>query len=288
MTNHVWTGGFFYVAIILASGFVLCYWEPFRSYLRRQPAPVPYFTFLAVGVTWFALASHYIGIDANQGVGQYDTQLHIFIYALVVGFVLFFLGGITWEFLRFIRDLLRPLARYILRPLVQLTWEPIWERIRKWTIIKEWIKRRESRKGKGWEFENMVNEAVSKENMVMLTLGNQKVYVGTPSRMTRDESGQDRWIRILPWQSGYRDKKTSELNLTLKYQSEKLDDEKKWSQLTMCIPIREVISVQPFNQDIYDRHLKERRTIKEKGDSDKPKTTGKQKNIGAPDKQDKE
>ena len=37
-------GGLVELAMVLTSGFILCAWEPWRSYQRRQPSPIPYFS----------------------------------------------------------------------------------------------------------------------------------------------------------------------------------------------------------------------------------------------------
>ena len=58
----------------------------------------------------------------------------------------------------------------------------------------------------------MVNETVRNRIMIMLTLSNRKIYIGHPNQVTRDESGRERWISIVPWIEADSDAKHREVD----------------------------------------------------------------------------
>lgn len=274
--SGVGIGGLFDLALVLASGFLLCAWEPCRGYLRRQPPPIPYFTFLAVGVIWWvavsALAaglrwtcgwSHICLPTFGEMTGFADNQQH----GVTVLFWAFVIWVIFWFF-------------------AEKTCEWISERQVGGQKISQHISDRSLRHlGKGWEFEKMVNEAVKESIMVMLTLGSRKVYIGIPLEVTRDESGRDRWVSLIPWRSGYRDEGTGKLILTTNYEWMLRKPVRRGAVkfFTMCIPIREVVSSQFFDQSLYERfQLQERQIGGEggKGSSGGGEQAGEQKNTG--------
>ena len=273
-------GGIFNLALVLASGFLLCSWEPLRSYLRRQPPPTPYFTFLTVGAIWWMMTPAFIAILERVcewlhiclptfGVlmGLDDNFRHggNALYSAVVFFVVFWLfaeRAWTWFLGLHIggKDIRQRIYDRSLRHL-----------------------------GRGWEFERMVNEAVREGVMIMLTLKNRKVYIGKPLEITRDESGRQRWASIVPWRSGYRNEKTCELELSTNYEQalRDLKGQKDMEFFTMCIPVREIVSSQFFDQVLYDKFQsggEHTAMAAERGDSEKGgrRKAADSKNISAP------
>ena len=238
-------GGLVDLAVVLASGFILCAWEPWRGYLRRQPPPIPYFTFLAVGVVWWVAVAALIPA-LIRFCGWSGVCIPTF-------------GGVA-GFADNQRHGVNVLASAILVWIaLGLTAERIWSRILELQIGGKKIAQRVSdwsqRNLKGWEFEKMVNEAANGGVMVMLTLCNRKVYIGHPSEISRDESGREKWISVVPWKSGYRCEKTGKLILTTDY-GWMLRDQvhaETVGLFPMCIPIREVVSSQFFDQSLYER-----------------------------------
>ena len=227
-------GGLVELAMVLTSGFILCAWEPWRSYQRRQPSPIPYFTFLAAGVIlWVAVAALIPVLRQacnwspiclptfGDMMGFADNQRHgvnVLSSAIIIWIILRFSAGKIWT-----------------------------------GILK--FQHKSSHHLKVWEFDKMVNEAVSNDVMIMLTLSNRKIYVGRPNQISRDESGRERWISFVPWRSGCRCKNTGDLIWTTDY---------KWmlqgpiSQgslkfMNMCVPIREVVSFQYFDPSLHEQ-----------------------------------
>ena len=238
-------GGLVDLAIVLASGFLLCAWDPWHGYLRRQPPPIPYFTFLAVGVIWWVVAAALIASLAwvcgwsriclptfGEMAGFADHQRHgvnVLVSAVLVWLALLLVAEKIWSWI--------------------LGWQVGGKSVSR--RISEWSQRNL----KGWEFEKKVNQAVSESIMVMLTLCNRKVYIGRPSEVSRDESGREKWISVVPWKSGYRCEKTGKLILTTDY-GWMLRDQvhaETVGLFPMCIPIREVVSSQFFDQSLYER-----------------------------------
>lgn len=241
-------GGLLDLAMALASGFLLCAWEPCRGYLRRQPPPIPYFTFLAVGVIWWAATA---AIMRTLMRACEWSPVCLPTPGDFLGFSADRRHGVNTLF-----------SAILLWFILRLTAERAWSRFLGWEIgdqdmktrMLEWS-RRNLRNLKGWEFEKMIDDADDRKIMVMLTLGNRKVYIGSPNEITRDESGREQWISIVPWKSGYRRAKTGELKLTTDYSwmlQDKTDPE-VIGDFAMCIPIREVVSCQFFDQSLYER-----------------------------------
>ena len=110
--SGVGIGGLVELAMALASGFILCAWEPWRGYLRRQPPPIPYFTFLAVGVIWWVTVTPLISVlgwicgwsnicfpTFGEMLGFADNQRHevnVLFSALIIWIILLFYADKAW------------------------------------------------------------------------------------------------------------------------------------------------------------------------------------------------
>lgn len=238
-------GGLVELAVVLACGFILCSWEPLGGYLRRQPPPVPYFTFLAVGVVWWVVVA--ASLPALARVCE-ETDICMPTFGQMVGF--------PEEQQHSVNALVAAILLWIA---LWSSAEKIWLRIRRCKVNGKEISKHFSEKLlnnirnlKGWEFEKMVNEAAEKNKLIMLTLCSRKVYIGIPSELARDESKRERWVSIVPWQSGYRCEKTGELILTTDY-AWMFKDQNALKDFSMCVPIREVVSFQFFDPSLYER-----------------------------------
>lgn len=244
--NGLSTGGLIDLAVVLACGFILCAWEPWRGYVRRQPSPVPYFTFLAVGVVWWVTVAALM-----PALARACGWSHICIPTLG-----------AWMGLAVDRqhDVNILFSAILLSIILRLCAEKIWRRVlqlRNRTIFKRILKRSEINL-KGLELEKMIAQAVNEGSKIMLTLRSRKVYVGDPSELSRDDSGREKWISITPWKSGYRCEKTGMLTLTTNYgRMRGLGARGEVKYFPVCIPIREVVSCQFFDQNLFDRFQSE-------------------------------
>ena len=246
--NGIGVGGLVELAMVLASGFILCAWEPWRGYLRRQPPPIPYFTFLAVGVIWWMVVTAVISV-LRQVCGWWSFCLPTF--GEMMGFAGNQQHGVNAIFWAIIFGII-----------LLLIAEKAWLHILKWRVWGETIDQRiynravrHLRHLKGWEFEKMMSKAANDDILIMLTLSNHKIYIGRPNQISRDESGRERWVSIVPWKSGHRCQKTGKVDLTTDYEWMLSGEASHGSSnfFDMCIPIREVVSFQFFDPKVYER-----------------------------------
>lgn len=92
----------------------------------------------------------------------------------------------------------------------------------------------------------LVCERVYEEKMIMVTLENQKVYVGWPINYSSNED--EKWLGIVPQWSGYRDNKTN-INLEINYS--KILGYEPSKQNRMLISVEKVVTVQPFDEETF-------------------------------------
>ena len=273
--SNLGVGGLLDLAVVLASGFMLCRIGPIRIRLQRQPAPVPYFTFLACGVAWWMIipalismltsacelldgtlfsrvcmptVGNFLDGFVNDGswrvvdkgnVPSNGQKADVFFSAVFV--------WILWPALSFMGVTLNRILPK--REIVTQICEKVRKRHR-----EQMLRRLEL---EGQELEKMICKSIiSEEILLMLTLRNRKVYIGLPNQLFPDESGHnDRWIKIIPLRSGYRDEETGGLTLTTDYKSA-LRGEVEWREaedIAMCIPLRDIVSCQFYSPDLYSR-----------------------------------
>lgn len=241
------TGGLIDLAVVLACGFILCTWEPWRSHVRRQPSPAPYFTFLAVGVFWWMGVATVIPMLTR--VCEWSSPICVPTFGQ-------WMGASSERQHDFNALFSAIFFRVLLHWFMGKYWQPALDA--RGGKIKNWIRKQFDINLKGLEIEKMIAQALNGGANIMLTLSNRKVYVGAPGELSRDESGREKWISITPWKSGYRCEKTGKLTLTTNYDwMLELGPHGEVKYFSMCIPIREVVSCQFFDQDLFDRFRSE-------------------------------
>jgi len=102
------------------------------------------------------------------------------------------------------------------------------------------------------EFEKIVWQAIDERNTLLITLDNNKAYIGWAAD-TFDFSHPDtakKHLRIVPMMSGHRDSATMSLNLTTDY-SFALEEYE--ALLALVIPVEKIATVQNFDFDLYER-----------------------------------
>lgn len=236
MSGNLAGGGLLELAVALASGFLLCKIDWVWAYLRRQPAPVPYFTFLAVGVGWWMIVPALVSM-LTSFCGWLGAVSLSGVCLPTAGQ---FLGEVVGDKRRAANVFSSALA----------LWLAAW-------AISRMFGRRASRRLslEGWEFERMVDMAIAGKTLLMLTLRSRKVYVGRPYRVFPDYSRQDKWVGFLPWRSGHREESSLELTWTTYYE-EALGGPAEWETakaIAMCIPLRDIVSCQFFQPELYSR-----------------------------------
>ena len=249
--------GLFSLAVILTSGFILHNSELTRSALRLSPRPIPYFRILVIGliIWWVApkvafpalewvlrftnvsddawrqtiLTLDFAGTHRPQTVfvGAFITR----ILADILFYLFFSLGACctafkTWQ-------------------LEQKNFRDIW-----WT---EFTRTLRTWQAKGSDIGKLICDAIGRKTLIMLTLNNRKVYIGRPFHLSLGTSEPDRWIRLIPWKSGYRDEETGQLQITTDYENalSNITTETHLMELSMSIPVHDIVTFQPFNPELY-------------------------------------
>ncbi len=86
--------------------------------------------------------------------------------------------------------------------------------------------------------------------MIMLTLDSNKVYVGWPIEAPDPGSEDDKWLRIVPQLSGYRDEK---YKVVIQRDYTKLSDYNPFEYDPMLIAVEKIVTAQPFDIDIFEK-----------------------------------
>jgi len=107
------------------------------------------------------------------------------------------------------------------------------------------------------EFEKIIRQAITKKNTLLITLDNNKAYIGWPAD-TFDFSHPDtakKHLRIIPIMSGYRD---SAMNLTITTdylatlgRTSLSEQEKYENLLAVVVPVEKISALQNFDLDLY-------------------------------------
>ena len=96
------------------------------------------------------------------------------------------------------------------------------------------------------ELSQIVYEKVYREEMIMVTLKNNKVYAGWPVEALNNEDS--RWLRLVPQWSGYRDEQAN-INVETDYST--VLDRSSSKQNQMLISVDKLVTIQPFDPEIY-------------------------------------
>jgi hypothetical protein len=105
--------------------------------------------------------------------------------------------------------------------------------------------------------EEMLERALVEDEMISLTTSRGKVYIGSVQGNFLP-SGERRYVKVLPYVSGYRTSETQEIEITTLYYPvyDKLDaeDEVRLSKVDfgVVIPVSEIHSVRLFDLDAYE------------------------------------
>ena len=108
----------------------------------------------------------------------------------------------------------------------------------------------------------MVDEALTLNRPVEITLTSRKIYIGFPLRRTfqaRDHAGD---LVLVPLSSGYRDKDTLALKRTINYApviSRQLEKGKRLTDFRIAVPMAEIQSARLFDRATYRDFQLERR-----------------------------
>lgn len=108
------------------------------------------------------------------------------------------------------------------------------------------------------EFEKIIWQAIDEKSVLLITLDNNKAYIGWPAD-TFDFSQPDtakNHLRIIPIMSGYRD---SAMNLTVTTDylaslgKTSLSEQGKYENLlAVVVPVEKISALQNFDLDLYD------------------------------------
>jgi len=123
--------------------------------------------------------------------------------------------------------------------------------------------RRKSAAENGDHIGLVVDEAFRRSSNVAVTLTGGKSYVGVPLARTFIARGEGGDLVLVPFYSGYRDKDTHELTLTVNY-AKVLRDKRKSGKLDLwgfrvAMPMSEIVTARPFSRRSYDEFATVRR-----------------------------
>lgn len=96
--------------------------------------------------------------------------------------------------------------------------------------------------------EHFIYDRAVAEKPIMVTLENNKVYVGWPIAILKNKT--TRWLRIIPTWSGYRNDK-SVIKVTVDYS--KVYDEFPLEKNHMLIAVDTIFTIQPFDVDVFNK-----------------------------------
>jgi len=112
----------------------------------------------------------------------------------------------------------------------------------------------------GTPLEKLLLDAQINDQLVSISLKNDKVYVGfviEPQLSFRPYSSQEGYITILPMLSGYRESETKKVNITTRYYEVIYNQELltssaiKEKDFQMTLPEREIITVNKFDYNTF-------------------------------------
>lgn len=230
--SHLLGGGLYSLAVILASGYILHDAALIRHKLYLPP-PIPYFRILVFGliVWWIVLLVGGLALRLpddlifnSWGRAILDPDFAHMPHPLVV-----FIAACVF---RLIADVLDRLIRLSSKLDIRL-------RIKQSEVS---------------DIHRLMCEANAFEIPVLLTLRNRKAYIGKVFYLSPSASKQEPWIRLAPWQSGYRDEQTGSLQITTDYKSalNNAPQGADWEHsVSMWIPSRDIVTFQLFNPDLY-------------------------------------
>ena len=96
--------------------------------------------------------------------------------------------------------------------------------------------------------DQIVSEKIYANEMIMVTLENNKVYAGWPLEAPNNEDSN--WLRLVPQWSGYRDSK-SIINVGTDYSA--VFDASSSEQGHMLISVDQIVTVQPFDTETFQK-----------------------------------
>ena len=96
--------------------------------------------------------------------------------------------------------------------------------------------------------DQIVSEKIYANEMIMVTLKNNKVYTGWPLKAPNNEDSN--WLRLVPEWSGYRDEK-SIINVGTDYST--VFDTSSSEQGHMLISVGQIVTVQPFDTETFQK-----------------------------------
>ena len=117
--------------------------------------------------------------------------------------------------------------------------------------------------------EAFILASMQKSDLVMMTMGSGKVYIGF-ANIVMNAKGPTEWVELIPLASGYRKKTNRKMKITNNYvKNLKFDgkDEHEYvalalgqhqpmeelNRLKMLLPVNSIVSVQGFHDDVYEQ-----------------------------------
>ena len=120
---------------------------------------------------------------------------------------------------------------------------------------------------------SMFMDSIRSGKMIEVTLNTGKAYIGMAIRCGMGRS-RDYDIKIVPFASGYREKKTNELNIVRNYSDIVLEfvTEEKYAfeEFGIAFPISQVVSVRLFDHHVYFKFLAQMPDEQALGSSEAP------------------
>lgn len=100
------------------------------------------------------------------------------------------------------------------------------------------------------DFEGYIKNALDKDLFLSITLENRKVYIGWVSSAFyfNELDTEEKYIRLTVMLSGYRNEDDLRMYITIDYMEKNLE-----SNQEIIIPVRKIVSIQPFDPEIYER-----------------------------------
>ena len=105
----------------------------------------------------------------------------------------------------------------------------------------------------GSHIEAIFAESFILGELVEITLKNKKSYVGLVYKQgIIDPQSGDSGVTLIPFRSGYRDKKTLKLELTADY-CPMFETCQKFADLRIAVSMSEIVSARPFDLDMHEK-----------------------------------